>query len=145
MLDDEAVQADVHLRILPECGGQTRNVGALIGGAPEFCAEVCLTSAAYDLNQKKAVYEAAGVREYVAVLVWEGEVRYHQLTQAGFESSAIPGDGVLRSLVFPGLWINAPALLAGDRAAALDTLESGLKSPEHAEFVRTLAGRKVER
>jgi hypothetical protein len=139
---DDVAQADVHLRILPEYGGQTRDEGVLIGGAPEFCAEVCVTSAAYDLHQKKDVYAAAGVREYLAVLMWEREVRLHRLTPAGYELFPVPADGVLRSAAFPGLWISAPALLSGDRAAALEALETGLRSEEHAAFVRDLAARR---
>jgi Uma2 family endonuclease len=142
LLEDESSQADVHLRILHEYGGQTRDEGVLIGGAPEFCAEVCVTSAAYDLHQKKDVYAAAGVREYLAVLMWEREVRLHRLTPAGYELVPVPADGVLRSQAFPGLWISAPALLSGDRAAALEALETGLRSEEHAAFVRDLAARR---
>jgi hypothetical protein len=44
-------------------------------------------------------------------------------------------DGVLRSRVFPGLWLDAPALLCGDMPAVLERLPAGLRSPEHAAFV----------
>jgi hypothetical protein len=62
-------------------------------------------------------------------LVWwelrEGEYQ-EILPQAG---------GVLKSAVFPGLWLDAPALLRGDKAAVLATLRQGLDSPEHRAFV----------
>ena len=51
-------------------------------------------------------------------------------------------DGTLRSRAFPGLWLDPAALLAGDIAAVLATLERGLASPEHAAFVAELAGRR---
>jgi hypothetical protein len=45
------------------------------------------------------------------------------------------GDGVLRSAVFPGLWLDGPALLRDDIAAILAGIDRGLSSPEHAAFV----------
>jgi len=49
---------------------------------------------------------------------------------------------VIRSDVFPGLWLDVPALLKGDLARVLATLQRGLRSVEHAEFVTELTGRK---
>ena len=36
--------------------------------------------------------------------------------------------GVVRSHVFPGLWLNVPALLASDAARVLATLQKGMQS-----------------
>ena len=47
-----------------------------------------------------------------------------------------PGpDGVFRSEVFPGLWLDAGAMIRGDRRAVNAILRQGLASPEHAAFV----------
>jgi hypothetical protein len=46
--------------------------------------------------------------------------------------------GVRRSRVFPGLWIDGPALLARDSPRLLATLQRGLATPDHAEFVDRL-------
>ena len=54
-----------------------------------------------------------------------------------------PADGIFRSVVFPGLWLDAAALLAGDRAKLLAVLQQGLQSPEHAAFVEELARRRA--
>jgi len=43
-----------------------------------------------------------------------------------------------RSRVFPGLWIDGPALLSRKRKPLLAALRQGLASPEHAEFLRHL-------
>jgi hypothetical protein len=48
--------------------------------------------------------------------------------------------GVVRSERFPGLWLNARALLQGDLAATLRTLDEGCASAEHAAFVAQLGG-----
>ncbi|MHB1559408.1 MAG: hypothetical protein ACYC61_18320 [Isosphaeraceae bacterium] len=50
-----------------------------------------------------------------------------------------PADGILRSEVFPGLWLDAAALVRNDRKAVQAALQQGLDSPEHAEFVTRLA------
>ena len=112
--------------------------GRYAAGAPEFLAEVCVSSTAYDLHQKLDVYQAAGVREYLAGLMREREVRWHRLVGDRFEVAPAPADGVYRSAVFPGLWLDAAALLAGDLARVLATLQRGLTTPEHAAFVERL-------
>jgi Uma2 family endonuclease len=142
MGEDDAPQPDRSLRILPECGGQSQTKGRYAAGAPEFLAEVCLSSTAYDLHQKLEVYQGAGVREYLAVLMREREVRWHRLAGAAFEVVPAPADGVHRSEVFPGLWLDAPALLAGDLARVLAVLNEGIGSPEHGQFVGQLAARR---
>ncbi len=52
-----------------------------------------------------------------------------------------PADGLLKSETFPGLWLDAAALVRRDLAAVLAALGRGLASPGHAAFVRRLAAR----
>lgn len=53
-----------------------------------------------------------------------------------------PGtDGVIRSEVFPGLWLDPAALLRRDRKRLLEVLRQGLAAPQHAAFVAKLAGK----
>jgi Uma2 family endonuclease len=138
MLED-APQTDVHLRIVPEHGGQSSVEGKFLKGAPELGLEVSLSSAAYDLHEKLELYEEAGVKEYVVVLLYEREVRWHRLTDDGYVVHAPDADGIHRSVVFPGLWLDAKALLAGDMVRVQAVLNEGLQSREHAEFVARLA------
>jgi Uma2 family endonuclease len=135
-----APQPDSYLWILPEFGGQSKIEGNYHFGAPELAAEVCLSSAAYDLGVKKALYERAKVREYVAILVQEQQIRWHRLVKGEYQLCR-PTRGVFRSKVFPGLWLDRPAVLLGDMARLLQTLQRGLESPAHAAFVKNLAGR----
>jgi hypothetical protein len=44
-------------------------------------------------------------------------------------------DGVLKSAVCPGLWLDIQALLRGGKKAVLATLRQGLDSPEHRAFL----------
>jgi hypothetical protein len=143
MLEDMP-QPDRHLRIVPECGGSTWIEGKYLNGAPEFTAEVCVSSAAYDLHQKLDLYEKAAVQEYLAVLVYEQEIRWHVLVEGRYQVMAPDADGVWRSRVFPGLWLDGRALLERNVQAVLAKLQEGLASPEHRQFVEELARRRAQ-
>jgi len=138
MLED-APQPDADLRILPEYGGQSRVEGLYCAGAPELAAEVSLSSASYDLGPKMELYRAAGVREYVTVLVGESRITWYRLVDGKYIALQPGPDGLLRSVVFPGLWLDPAALLARNGARVFDVLDLGLRSPEHQDFVRALA------
>ena len=47
-------------------------------------------------------------------------------------------DGILRSEVFPGLWLDPAAMIGGDSARVLAVALQGIGSAEHAEFVAQL-------
>ncbi|GAA6614321.1 hypothetical protein NUACC26_000950 [Scytonema sp. NUACC26] len=50
-----------------------------------------------------------------------------------------PGaDGIIRSQVFPGLWLAVEALLNNQMVRVLEVVQAGLKSPEHTAFVQQL-------
>jgi Uma2 family endonuclease len=142
LMEEDAPQPDVHLWILPEYSGQAGMRGPYPQGAPELATEVCRSSTAYALHQKKDLYRTAGVREYVAVLLREREVRWHRLVGGDYELVPISPQGIIRSLIFPGLWLEVQPFLEGDMRRVLETLNRGLQSPEHAAFVAELAGRK---
>ncbi|MGH9671619.1 MAG: Uma2 family endonuclease [Bryobacteraceae bacterium] len=137
MLND-VPQPDVVLRITREYGGQSGMRGNLAAGAPELIVEIALTGADYDLGQKKDLYEEAGVPEYF-VVVAGSRVVWHASDSGRFVEIAPEADGIHRSRVFPGLWLDPAALLAGDLPLLLATLEKGLASPAHADFTKSLA------
>lgn len=142
MEDDEAPQPDDYLRILPEFGGQSRNEGKYVGGGAELLVEVSVSSASIDLNQKRDLYEREGVSEYLAILMYEREIRWHRLTKNGFKLMTPDANQIWKSKVFPGLWLDGGAMLAHDSARVLATLQLGLQSSEHAAFVKKLAKKK---
>ena len=131
-------QPDVSLRILPEYGGKSWIDGEYIAGASELLAEICLSSTSYDLHQKFDLYEAAGVQEYLAVLLHEQEIRWHFLDNGKYQRLLPGSDGVWRSRVFPGLWLDGAALLQGDMRRVLERLQEGIESAEHREFMQKL-------
>jgi hypothetical protein len=46
--------------------------------------------------------------------------------------------GLVRSEVFPGVWLDPAALIRGDLATVLAVVQHGLASPEHDAFVARL-------
>jgi Uma2 family endonuclease len=138
-LDNEP-QPDALLLIAPERGGQTRiDADGYIAGAPEFIAEVASSSASYDLHAKLHAYRRNGVREYLVWRVLEQEIDWFILRAGQFERLPLGPDGVLRSEVFAGLWLDPAALVRSDLSGVLAVVQQGMLSPEHAAFVARLS------
>jgi Uma2 family endonuclease len=139
---DDVPQPDALLRLVPECGGQARlDKKGYLQGAPELAIEVAASSASLDVREKLASYRRAGVREY---LVWRTEdeaVDWWALEEDEYRPLVADAKGVLRSKVFPGLWLDPQALLAGDGARLMAKLQEGLQSAEHAAFAAELKKR----
>jgi Uma2 family endonuclease len=137
-LDNEP-QPDAMLYIDPRCGGQVRiSTDDYIEAAPELVAEISSSSVSFDLNTKLQVYRRSGVREYIVCRMLDRQIDWFTLRSGQYDRLAPDGAGVLRSPLFPGLWLNAEALLRGDLAATLATLDSGLATPEHGAFAARL-------
>jgi Uma2 family endonuclease len=132
-------QPDLLLLISPDRDGQARiNRDGYVEGGPELVAEVAASSAAIDLHDKFDVYRQNQVREYLVWRVLDREVDWFVLRGERYERLAPDEAGVIRSEVFPGLWLNVPALVGGNPAPLLTTLQQGLASPDHAAFVARL-------
>ena len=130
-------QPDLHLRVLPGYGGRVGlSEGGLLVGPPELVIEVSHSSESIDLHDKRGAYARAGVVEYLVLLVRERGLRAFNLSTGA--DRPIDQDGIYRSEVFPGLWIDPAALLSGNIRRAIQVLNKGLKSREHAAFVRRL-------
>ncbi|MDX1946729.1 MAG: Uma2 family endonuclease [Pirellulaceae bacterium] len=140
-LDNEP-QPDCLLRIRPECGGQSQSGDGYVEKAPELVAEIAASSASYDLHDKLNAYRRNGVREYIVWRVWDQSIDWFVLRGGRYELLAPAGDGITRSEVFPGLWLDSAALLQGDLPRVLAILQQGVANPEHAEFVARLAAAK---
>lgn len=133
---ENELQPDALLRIVS--GGQSR-VDQYIEGPPELVAEAASSSVSRDLHSKLAVYRRHGVREYVVWRLLDADIDWFCLVDGDYQRLAADESGIFRSREFPGLWLDRAALLRGDIPAALATLQAGLASAEHAEFVGRLA------
>jgi Uma2 family endonuclease len=136
---DNEPQPDALLRLEPAQGGRSRlTEDDYVEGPPELIVEIAASSAAYDLHSKRQVYQRSGVQEYLAVQMYEQRVDWFVLRKEGYAALAPDEAGVLRSEVFPGLWLRPAAFWSGDLAGILASLQEGLASPEHAAFVARL-------
>ena len=137
-LDNEP-QPDALLMIDPDAGGQAQIADDdYVEGAPELVVEVASSSVSFDLHAKLDAYRRSGVKEYVVWRVLDGQIDWLEQDGGRFVPKAAGDDGLHRSATFPGLWLDAAALLRGDLAAVLDGLRRGLASPEHLAFVERL-------
>ncbi len=136
---DNEFQPDVVLLINEESGGQTRlNDDDYIEGAPELVVEIAASSAAIDLHTKKQAYRRNGVNEYIVWQVLDQKISWFYLEEGEYLERSPDPNGVLRSQVFPGLWLDVERLLAGDMRRVLAILQAGTRSPEHIAFVQRL-------
>ncbi len=145
MADGDDSQPDAMMFILPEHGGGARFVGkGYVAGMPELVAEVAASSVSYDLNLKLAAYQRNRVREYVAWRTLEEGVDWFVLRRGRYVKKRPDRAAVYRSGIFPGLWLDAGALMRGDVGSVVRTLQLGLATAEHARFVDRLR-RSAER
>lgn len=137
-LDNEP-QPDCTLIISPSCGGQVKiSEDDYVEGAPELAAEVSASTASIDLNTKFRVYRRNQIREYVVWRVNDQAVDWFVLRNGQYERLSPSPDGILRSEIFPGLWLDAAALVRSDLKTVLAILQQGLQSQQHAAFVARL-------
>lgn len=138
-LDNEP-QPDAMLMISKDAVGQaTVDDEGYVEGAPELVAEVAASTASIDLHAKLRAYRRNGVREYIVWRVLDAEIDWFVLREGDY-ARLEPQDGILRSTVFPGLWLDPQALIALNLSRVLEVLKGGAESAEHAGFVQRLAG-----
>jgi Uma2 family endonuclease len=126
---DDVFQPDGVLCVWREHGGKTfLNESDYLEGSPELIVEIAASSVSLDMHRKKNVYRRCGVREYLVWCTEEAQLNWWTLADDDYRPLIAGDDGILRSLVFPGLWLDVNALLAEDRARLASVLESGLKS-----------------
>ncbi|NTV03870.1 hypothetical protein HGA89_02975 [bacterium] len=93
------------------------DLGSMSG---ELAAEIASSSVSYDLGDKLQVFRRHGVREYIVWRVLDREMDWFVSRAGRFEKLPLDGSGWQKSEVFPGLWLDVPAMLRGDLAAVRD-------------------------
>ncbi|NEO69936.1 Uma2 family endonuclease [Moorena sp. SIO3H5] len=125
--DDNEVQPDALLRIEQD-GQSIITEDDYVEGAPELIVEIAASSVSIDLHKKLNVYRRNGVQEYLVWRVDDGEFDWFRLTEGEYTQLEPNPEGILCSEIFPGLWLDKAALLAGNLAKVLEILQQGLKS-----------------
>jgi Uma2 family endonuclease len=114
------VQPDAFLFRLADRGTGARVTDAgYIEGAPELVVEVAASSASYDLHDKKEAYRRAGVQEYIVWRVLDGAIDWFRMHNGEYVLVTPDARGIIESAVFPGLRLDAAAMLAGRTSAVL--------------------------
>ncbi|MDJ1177881.1 Uma2 family endonuclease [Roseofilum sp. BLCC_M91] len=131
---DNEPQPDALLR-LKQDGKSTISEDGYVEGAPELMIEIAASSVSIDLHQKLNVYRRNQVQEYLVWRVDDGELDWFRLENEKYIKLQPNADGIIKSKIFPGLYLNKAALLAGDLAQVFATLQIGLATPEHQSFV----------
>ena len=72
------------------------------------------------------------------------QVIWRQLARGRYREIAAGEDGLLRSLVFPGLWLN-PVALWDSKLPLRTAVEQGIGSPERAAFVKRLGAARARK
>lgn len=115
---DNAVQPDAIL-CRPAAGGRVwLDADGYLHGAPELICEIASTTASIDLHAKFQAYRRNGVSEYLVWLVHEKRVLWHELVDGEFVVKKEKA-GKLTSTIFPGLVLDAKALLKLDKAKVI--------------------------
>ena len=122
-LGADDLQPDVTLRRIDGGGSRVSSDGC-VEGPPEFCTEVAVCSASYDLHQKKDAYRRGRVPEYLVWQVFEQRIDWWALDGEDYVALEPDANGIVESRVFPGLRLDVAALLAGEMSRALEASSS---------------------
>lgn len=138
-------QPDLALFVAPEAGGVRFNDRGYLIDPPHLVVEIANSSAAIDLHAKKRDYDVNGVREYIVIVVPTKTVHWFVRGKTGFKEMKPDATGVLKSKVFPGLWLLPDAVFDRRATRLLATLRDGLASPEHAKFAAKLKAKLAKK
>ena len=86
------------------------------------------------MHDKLRVYRRNGVREYVVWRTHEQRIDWFELADGEYRPLPPDDEGVIHSRVFPGLRLDAGALLNGDLAGALTELQKAPDLPNTANL-----------
>ena len=135
---DNEVQPTCVVRIEHSLGGSSLiDADGYLEGGPELVGEVTLTNSSVECHAKKRVYLANGVREYIIWRIEDDAIDWFILCDGNYES-LVAEEGIHKSEVYPGLWLDTAAMLRRDLAGAFAILKQGIATPEHAAFVTRL-------
>jgi hypothetical protein len=136
-MDNES-QPDLFLNLPRHAGGMAElDEDDYLVGAPTLACEIAASSVSIDLHVKLHVYRRNQVREYLVWRTQDRAVDWFAWREGQYEKLA-PDSGIIKSEQFPGLWLNAAALIDENLSELFKTVDAGTSSSEHAKFVEKL-------
>ncbi|MGL5511182.1 MAG: Uma2 family endonuclease [Microcoleaceae cyanobacterium] len=138
-LDENNIpQPDALLRITNH-GQSTISEDDYIEGSPELIVEIAASTVSIDSHDKLKVYCHNQVQEYLVWRVYDQEFDWFRLGDGEYIKLIPDVTGIMKSEIYPGLWLDVNALLTGNLAQVLTVLQAGIKTPEHEIFVQKLS------
>jgi len=120
-------QPDALLRIRE--GGQSKiSEKGYVEGAPELIVEIAASTVSIDLHDKQKAYQRNQVQEYLVWRVYDQEFDWFRLKEEKYIKLQPDEPGIIKSEIYPGLWLDVNALLAGNLAKVLEVLQQGITS-----------------
>ena len=116
MREDGVPQPDLDLLLRMENGYSV--------GARELAIEVSQTNSVKDAGVKLRLYERSGVRDYIIVRPEKKAIVWRELAGGKYREIPPDADGIYRSRVFPGLWLDPEA-----RRTAAPRMHEGSSAP----------------
>ncbi|MGL5132370.1 MAG: Uma2 family endonuclease [Planktothrix sp.] len=133
--NNNELQPDALLRV--EQGGQSIiSEDDYVEGAPELIVEIAASSASIDYNQKLKVYRRNNVQEYLIWRVYEQQLDWFRLREGQYIKLLADAEGIIKSEIFAGLWLDEQALLNGNLAQVLTILQQGIATVENQDFIK---------
>lgn len=129
---DNEPQPDALLRI--EQGQSRISEDDYVEGAPELIVEIAASSASIDVHEKLKIYRRNQVQEYLVWRVYENQFDWFVLREGEYIQLLPNANRIICSQIFTGLWLDKPALLAGNLAKVLEVLQQGLSIKEHSSY-----------
>jgi Uma2 family endonuclease len=134
--DDNTVEPDLYLLLPQEAGGQCAiTEDGYLEGPPALVAEIAASSESIDMNRKFKSYRDHGVQEYIVWRVQQKAVDWFVLQQGEYQP-LITNDGILRSRVCPGLWLDPAALVKRQMRRVREVLDQGMATAEYRAFAQ---------
>ena len=131
-------QPDALLRI--EKGGQSIiSEDGYVEGAPELIVEIAASTVSIDLHDKLKAYRRNQVQEYVVWRVDDNEIDWFRLKDEKYIKLQADENGIIKSEIYPGLWLDVTALLKGDLVKVLDVLKQGIDTYDHTNFGKKIS------
>ena len=133
--NDNELQPDALLRV--EQGGQSIiSEDDYVEGAPELIVEIAASSASIDAHQKLKIYRRNNVQEYLIWRVYEQQLDWFRLIEGEYIKLLADSEGIIKSEIFPGLWLDEQSLLTGNLAQVLTILQQGIATVDHQNFIK---------
>ncbi len=135
---DNEPQPDALLRI--EKGGQSIiSEDGYVEGSPELIVEIAASTVSIDLHDKLKAYRRNQVQEYLVWRVDDNQFDWFRLKEEKYIKLQADENGIIKSEIYPGLWLDVNSLLNRDLATVLNVLQQGIATDEHQNFINQLS------